>query len=249
MEKDEKLLREKFLPVDYRQDAFLEYHNLSQRTSTVEELIAEFDRLRMRCGAEEPEEQIIERFFGALRPEISDMVQLQPYWNFNDVCRLSLKVEKQLKAKSKGAPSRLGPIKADVVSTPVVSSPGNKPVPAKTEVSSVPGSSSTASSRLTRCFKCQGLGHFARDCPNKHLVTLTEETVPEYDTDEDEREPEPVTEILYPNRGEALITQRVLSTSNLPTGVGSVTTSSAQSVHPKGRFAPLLLTGEVVTTW
>ncbi|GJV39800.1 RNA-directed DNA polymerase, eukaryota [Tanacetum coccineum] len=83
--KMKKLLCEKFLPVNHRQESFLEYHGLSQRTSTVEEFIAEFDRLRMRCGFEEPEEQVIARFLGALRPEISDIVQLQPYWTFNDV--------------------------------------------------------------------------------------------------------------------------------------------------------------------
>ncbi|GJS84250.1 reverse transcriptase domain-containing protein [Tanacetum coccineum] len=76
--KMKKLLCEKFLPVNHWQESFLEYHGLSQRTSTVEEFITEFDRLRMRCGFEEPEEQVIALFLGALRPEISDIVQLQP---------------------------------------------------------------------------------------------------------------------------------------------------------------------------
>ncbi|KAL4583477.1 hypothetical protein LXL04_008050 [Taraxacum kok-saghyz] len=78
-QKMKKLLCEKFLPVNHRQESFLEYHSVSQWTSSVEDFIVEFDRLPMRCGAEEPEEQIIARFWGALHPEISNVVQLQSY--------------------------------------------------------------------------------------------------------------------------------------------------------------------------
>ena len=99
--KMKKLLLDKFLPVNHRQESFLEYHNLAQRNTHVEDFIAEFERLRMRCGADEPEEQIIARFFGALRPDISDIVQLQPYWTFTDVCGLALKVERKHKNKNK----------------------------------------------------------------------------------------------------------------------------------------------------
>lgn len=34
----------------------------------------------MRCDIMEPEEHIFARDIGGLRPEISDAVQLQPYW-------------------------------------------------------------------------------------------------------------------------------------------------------------------------
>ncbi|GKE14197.1 RNA-directed DNA polymerase [Tanacetum coccineum] len=62
---------------------------------------------------------------------------------------------------------------------------------------------------MTWCFKCQGIGHFARDCPNQQLVTLTEDTPPVYDTDNEGEETE--GEIVYPDKGEALVSQRVLS--------------------------------------
>ncbi|KAD3068093.1 hypothetical protein E3N88_35973 [Mikania micrantha] len=58
----------------------------------------------------------------------------------------------------------------------------------------------------------QGLGNFARECPNKQLVTLTEDTVPLYDMDESCAE-EPTQEIIYPDKGVALVTQHVLSTA------------------------------------
>lgn len=170
-----KLLKEKFLPANYRQEAFLEYHKLSQRSSTVKDLINEFERLRMRYGAEEGEEQIVARFLGALRSDISDMVELQPYWSFNDVCQLALKVEKQLKARSRSTLSKPGPIKAEVAHNPTPVTTTNRSGPIKAEATGGSSGSAAAPTRVTKCFKCYGLGHFARDCPNKHLVTLTED--------------------------------------------------------------------------
>ncbi|KAJ9544035.1 hypothetical protein OSB04_023742 [Centaurea solstitialis] len=210
--KMKKLLCEKFLPVNHRQESFLEYHSLSQRTSTVEEFITEFDRLRMRCGFEEPEEQIIARFLGALRPEISDIVQLQPYWTYNDVCSLALKVEKQAKAKAKSVQYKPNINRNNTFRSPTEFSPnsGSKLSPIKAEASRGSNTSSTAPIKLNRCFKCQGIGHFARDCPNQQLITLTEDTPPTYDTDNAEGE-ETECEIVYPDQGEALVSQRVLS--------------------------------------
>ncbi|KAL4570144.1 hypothetical protein LXL04_025795 [Taraxacum kok-saghyz] len=173
--KMKKLLCEKFLPVNYRQEAFLEYHNLSQRNSTVEEFIAEFDRLRMRCGADEQEEQVIARFLGALRSEISDVVQLQPYWTFTDVCALALKVERQGKNKNKATPPRFNTSNSTRFPNNFSSGSGGKTGPARTDTSRVPTPAPAATpARLSRCFKCQGIGHFARECPNQQLVTLTE---------------------------------------------------------------------------
>nr|GEV97955.1 RNA-directed DNA polymerase [Tanacetum cinerariifolium] len=61
------------------------YHNFSQRASSfVEDFIAEFDRLRMRCDVDEEEEQVIARFLGALQPHIADVVHLQQYLTYED---------------------------------------------------------------------------------------------------------------------------------------------------------------------
>ncbi|GJX75098.1 RNA-directed DNA polymerase [Tanacetum coccineum] len=73
---------------------------------TVEEVINEFDKLRMRCDVVDVEKQVVAWFLGVLKPEIADIVSLQPYWTYTDVCKLALKVEKHIKAKSKGSTSR-----------------------------------------------------------------------------------------------------------------------------------------------
>ncbi|KAF5766807.1 putative nucleotidyltransferase, Ribonuclease H [Helianthus annuus] len=154
--------------------------------------------MRLRCQAEEADEQVIARFLGVLRPEISDTVSLMQYYSFNDVCRLALRVEQQLARKSK-QPTRFVP-PTRTQTTPTRATPTNPNPPTTIPVA-------TQSSAPLRCFKCQGIGHLKRDCPNKQLVAFVDETDPTYDTDKEED----TTEIVYPDRGEALISRRVLS--------------------------------------
>ena len=156
MGKDEKLLKAKFLPDNHRQEAFLDYHNFSQRALTVEELINEFDRLRMRCDATEEEEKVIARFLGCLRPEISNVVSLQHYMTYSDVCRLALKVDKQ-QNKSKGK-ATVNRFTSTLKSTSSTTTKGKPEAP--------PSNTTSVNVRAPRCFNCQGLGHYVRDCPN-----------------------------------------------------------------------------------
>lgn len=48
-----KLLQGKFLRVKHQQKAFLDYHNVAQMGSSVEDFIVEFDQLRMCCATKE----------------------------------------------------------------------------------------------------------------------------------------------------------------------------------------------------
>ncbi|GJV95868.1 reverse transcriptase domain-containing protein [Tanacetum coccineum] len=150
----------------------------NKQTLTVEEFIAEFERVRMRCGVEENEEQTIARFLGSLRTDISEVVYLQQYYSFHDVC------------------SRLSPVR------------GRAHI--NVEHHSLNGVLTTPTTSSLRCFKCQGIGHLKRDCPNKQALTLIDEADPIYDT-EDEVE----TEVVHPDRGELLVTRRLLNTAVL----------------------------------
>ncbi|GKE32161.1 reverse transcriptase domain-containing protein, partial [Tanacetum coccineum] len=66
-----------------------------------------------------------------------------------------------------------------------------------------------------RCFKCQGLGHFAAECPNRQTVTLLEEGFgPVFDEYRDavEENVSDQEEITYADSGEMLVVRRTLST-------------------------------------
>ncbi|GKD71630.1 reverse transcriptase domain-containing protein, partial [Tanacetum coccineum] len=167
-----KLMKAKFLPKNHRQEAFLDYHNLSQQNMIVEEVINEFDKLRMRYDVVEEEEQAVARFLGVLKPEIADIVSLQPYWTYTDICKLALKVEKQIKAKSKGSTSRFTP--------PTRTAP---PTTRKT------APKATTPNNL-------GCRYYARDCPNlKILAFVPDEAGLIYDTDAEPKLDEPGDEL------------------------------------------------------
>ncbi|GJW52999.1 reverse transcriptase domain-containing protein [Tanacetum coccineum] len=202
-EKMKKLMKAKFLPENHRQEAFLDYHNLSQRNMTVEEVINEFDKLHMRCDVVEEEEQVVARFLGVFKPEITDIVSLQPYWTYTDVCRLALKVEKHIKAKSKGTTSRFTP--PTRTATPTTPK-------ATTLTTSVASNTREHVNNAPHCYKYSGLGHYARDCSNlKTLAFVPDDADPIYDTDAAPEVDEPGDELVYPDRGEALVIQRVLN--------------------------------------
>ncbi|XP_061364670.1 uncharacterized protein LOC133308096 [Gastrolobium bilobum] len=217
-DKMKKLLQHKFLPAQYRQEAFIEYHNFRQRDLTVEQYTTEFDRLRMRCDMVEEDEQVIARYLGGLRDEISDVVYLQQYWSYEDVCKLSLKVEGQCKRKgdrskfqSRFPRKEFG---AKSVSSSATSPAGRSSMPQK----NIPNKEGSIKGGSTgkRCFKCQGIGHFAADCPNKQIVTFAEAPIfdeePIYDNvDEQEEAESEEVGIVYADTGESLVVRRVLN--------------------------------------
>jgi len=69
-----------------------------------------------------------------------------------------------------------------------------------------------------RCFKCQGLGHIATDCPNRWVITLAEwDAVKEEVAEEEKEESVEATEeeeeeiIAEADEGEMLVLRRALS--------------------------------------
>lgn len=168
--KMKKLLQTKFLPINHRQEAFLEFHVIAQLDLSVQEFITKFDQMRMRCAMDEEEEHTIARFLGGLRTEISEVVQLQQYWTYTDVCKLALRVEKQLKGRERATTSKhFSSSRPSTIQNPKLIAPrvadtnSGKTTPSITSAPSM--------QRVIRCFKCQGIGHLARDCPNKQLAT------------------------------------------------------------------------------
>ena len=55
----------------------------------------EFEFLMLKCDIKEPEPQTIPQYIRGLKESIGDTIQLQPYWTFNDFCKIVYNVEKQ----------------------------------------------------------------------------------------------------------------------------------------------------------
>ncbi|KAH7682941.1 Zinc finger CCHC-type protein [Dioscorea alata] len=174
-------------------------HNLKQNDLSVEAYTAEFDYLMIKCDVVEPQEQTIARFLGGLRTEIGHMVQLQPYWTYSDVCKLAMRVERQIK-ETQGSGfrplSKEGSFNQGSSST---SRPSKNVKPFtprslnKGESSKQQGPPNTSS---RKCFKCQGYGHIAADCPNRKIISLVEEEIEEGSNED---------EVVHADEGELLV--------------------------------------------
>ncbi|KAK0604597.1 hypothetical protein LWI29_017342 [Acer saccharum] len=130
----------------------VKFHNFKQKDLSVEEYTSEFDNQRMLCDITEPDEQTIARYLGGLRTDISNIVQLQPYWTYNDVVKLSLKVEKQIR-EGRGGSSRSwirenNTNRASVSTTKAVSSTNIGATPKATRKQEGAASSSNRSSSI-----------------------------------------------------------------------------------------------------
>ncbi|XP_021737357.1 uncharacterized protein LOC110703884 [Chenopodium quinoa] len=213
-DKMKRELKRKFLPSHYRQDMFLKFHHLEQGNKSVAEYVAEFEDLSMKCDNSEPEEQTIARFLTSLDPKISKVVQLQQYWSFNDVTKLAVKVEGQqakeitgFKFVSKEAsyrgntPTKFPPKTNSSTSTKKVENPVTTSKPQRQ------GNNNPTS---RRCFKCQGFGYIASECPNSRIISLVEEELLEEEQVED-IEDDNNEEVLHADEGESLVIRRTLN--------------------------------------
>jgi len=86
-------LRAQFLPPTYVRDCYSQLHNLNQGNLSVEEYTREFEKLVIKCDLHEPEEQTIVRYLGGLDPRYANVVELQAYTSFDEVCMLAHKVQ------------------------------------------------------------------------------------------------------------------------------------------------------------
>ncbi|OMO99181.1 reverse transcriptase [Corchorus capsularis] len=137
----------------YTDGLYQELQSLRQGTRSVDEYYSEMMLLMSRAEVDEAPQATIARFMAGLNREIHDIVEMQQHYD----------VEELLQSSSS---SWKTPIKKDDKSSKEKES-AQKGVTPKTDSKS---SSSSSSKNYVKCFKCQGYGHFARDCVNKKVM-------------------------------------------------------------------------------
>ncbi|XP_074278650.1 uncharacterized protein LOC141602245 [Silene latifolia] len=171
-EKLKKHLMRRFLPRDYEQENYLKLQSLSQENLSVAEYIKELERMMIVCDLEEKEELRVARFIKGLIPSLASKVEVQIYNGFDDVCRLALKFEKQDKTKKSYTYSKGASSGSSSYSKPTTSK--QKEVVTEEVKDKGKGVVEPKGSSLRRCFKCQGYGHIANECPQKRALTAQE---------------------------------------------------------------------------
>jgi len=201
----------------HKQELYLKVTSLHQGSMKVEEYIREFEQLQIRCALREESEQTIVRFLKGLNSAILERVELQPFWTFEDTCKLVVNVEKQLKSRR-----------------PYSTTPSKPAVPVKTFHSHEPelapkddrdkGKAKEISKDIPKsqkkCFKWHGYGHFQADCPNRRVLTIKGiEELDHIEVEKDEEEDsleEGETSYLPHKEGEMLMIRRVLHATEAP---------------------------------
>ncbi|GJV06739.1 putative gag-pol polyprotein [Tanacetum coccineum] len=129
------------------------------------------------------------------------------------------KVDSQQRSKGKFEPSRQ-PLKPNTYTKPTsgqkYTASSNSPSSTNTTVKSEPPKAPR------RCFRCQGLGHIASECPNKRLISLADfESAGGFEFETDFAPatgplPDDVVEVTGPDDGPCLVVRRTLSTTPVP---------------------------------
>ncbi|XP_048627545.1 uncharacterized protein LOC125596439 [Brassica napus] len=147
-------------------------------------------------------------------------VERQQYEDFNDLQHFATQAEQHIKHKTastnrskpawtqpgskQGDKSKTIEIESRFKTNQAESSNASKSEQVKTQAQ-------TLRTRDIICYKCQGKGHYARDCPNKRVMVLKGDG--EYESQDEAAaviSDEEVTD--YPETGELLVTRRALST-------------------------------------
>ncbi|KAK0581448.1 hypothetical protein LWI29_013940 [Acer saccharum] len=152
--------------------------------------------------------------FEGLKEEVSNAVRLQPFWTFTDVRKLAINIVKQREVKRSFYKPSYKPNTYKPSTSSSIKPTAQKQL-LKPEVKS--GGGATPKPFLNpnstrKCFKCQGFGHIASDCPNQNIVTIIEEGPIQFDEDPNEDlEEEGGEVIVYADEGESLVIRRSLN--------------------------------------
>ncbi|XP_050875736.1 uncharacterized protein LOC127079398 [Lathyrus oleraceus] len=207
-EKMKRIMRRRFVPSYYHRELHNKLQRLTQGSKSVEEYFKEMEVLKIRANVEEDDEATMARFLHGLNHDISDIVELHDYVEMDELVHQASKLEQQLKRKSQArrnsttfnSQSWKDKTKKEGASSSKEATVENK---GKTITSS---SSSVSTNKSVKCFKCQGQGHIASQCPTKRTMLMeeNEEIVEEEDGDYDEEFEEEIPS------GDLLMVRRML---------------------------------------
>ncbi|KAI5347625.1 hypothetical protein L3X38_000512 [Prunus dulcis] len=146
-------LKQKYLPLSYQQSLLDEWQTLRQDNMRVAEYIAKFEEFMLRCDIREDRRMTISQF----RSErVSQMVQeLDKYLKSSNVVKQTDSERSDFHVGTSVTPSSTTPTST----TNLVKTAKGKGVLVDTR-----------GGGTQRCYRCQGFGHFAVQCPTKEAT-------------------------------------------------------------------------------
>src|SRR3954471_24760377 len=204
-------MRTRWVPPYYQRELLQKLQRLRQGKNSVEEYYQELQTGLIRCGLVEDNEAMLARFMGGLNKEIQTILEYKDYTTITRLFHLACKAEREVRIDRPlrdltflQAEIHHGPRGPSTYTRPAAppsttaahsyrEPPKQSPPPFKGAQSgpAASSSSSMASTGQTRdrdikCRRCQGGGHFAKDCPSKRVMTITADGGYESASDYDE---------------------------------------------------------------
>ena len=172
-----RIMRRRFVPSYYHRDLHNKLQRLIQGSKSVEEYFKEMEIAKIRANVEEDNEATMARFLHGLNHDISDIVELHHYVEMDDLVHQAVKVEQQLKRKGqvrRNSSSSNSSSWKDKIEKEGASSSIPKESMADPKGIQTNPSQSTSTNKSVKCFKCQGQGHIASQCPTKRTMMIEE---------------------------------------------------------------------------
>ncbi|XP_045810960.1 uncharacterized protein LOC123905403 [Trifolium pratense] len=206
-EEMKRIMRRRFVPSYYHRDLHNKLQRLTQGSKSVEEYFKEMEVAKIRANVEEDNEETMARFLHGLNRDISDIVELHHYVEMDELVHQAIKVEQQLKRKSQARRSSTNFNSPNLKDKEGASSSSSTEPIVENKGKAIAPSQSVSTNKKVTCFKCQGKGHIASECPTKRTMLMEEneeEGEGNKDVEENDEEEEEIPS------GELLMVRRML---------------------------------------
>ncbi|KAF8105833.1 hypothetical protein N665_0154s0003 [Sinapis alba] len=215
-------MRRRFVPTHYHCDLHQKLRNFLQGKKFVEDYYQEMEILMIKADVDEPLEATMARFLSGLNRDIQDRMDIHEYATVEQMLHKAILIEQHVKRKSYSKPAITS--KPTYAPKPSYQDKGKysstthnsfkTDVPARVEKGKEVETPGRA--RDIRCFKCQGLGHYAKNCPNQRVMILMENG--EVETVDEKKDKEDLGPIFdeeevsfdYPHHGPLLVARKTL---------------------------------------
>ncbi|XP_071928059.1 uncharacterized protein [Coffea arabica] len=209
-----RLMKKRFVPSHYHRDLYQKLQTLTQGQRSVEDYYKNMEISMLRVDIQEDREATMARFLNGLRVEIADQLELQYYVEVEDMVEKAIKIEQRLKRRgttrnynshpqtfSRPYQPRREERGSNAWTTPNPKQDqgsSSRPPFTKTDpkvVSKPTIETSKPRNRDTNCWRCQGVGHIASQCPNpRTMLVLPNGDIITDDEEEDYKDMPPLVE-------------------------------------------------------
>ena len=166
-----KHMRRRYVSTSYKQQQYVQLNSLKQGNRSVQEYMNEWERLYVLCDLHDPEEMRVGRFIAGLREDIKNQMMITPDLTVHSASLHAIEVEKYV--------NRLATAHTRTTRTYTPKNTNSMTTPRRDAQSNGPRNNTARLEPHTNpkdvmCFKCNGRGHYKRDCPNARAFTMRE---------------------------------------------------------------------------